>query len=111
VCTTSNTNDLDTLSPAERQQKPKQSLVCPRCGYDGNPEEGDGFRFLEDIACFRPVLGVRGGLLRIQGQYASGEGYDDGTNWRFECRRKTPEFCGHEWSVPEWLYEYLDWID
>jgi hypothetical protein len=106
-----NQNDLDALSPAECQQKITEFLICPVCGYIGSSAEGDGFRFLEDITVFRPVVAVRDGLVKIQGAYASGEGYDDGTAWRFECRRRVPHFCGHEWPVPAWLHEYMDWVD
>jgi hypothetical protein len=106
-----NHQSLDALSPAERQQHLQQLIVCPACGYDGNAAEGDGIRFLEDITVFRSVLGIRDGLIKIQGAYASGEGYDDGSNWRLECRRRVPHFCGHEWPVPEWLMPFLDWVD
>ena len=103
--------DLDALSPAERQQKILEFMRCPKCGYTGLAAQGDGIRLLEDITCFRPVIGARDGLLKIQGIYVSGEGYDSGTNLRLECRRFKPEFCGHEWPVPEWLLPYLDWVD
>jgi FtsP/CotA-like multicopper oxidase with cupredoxin domain len=42
---------------------------------------------------------------------SEGAGYDDGTNWRLECRRRVPYFCGHEWPVPEWLMPHMDWTD
>jgi hypothetical protein len=111
MITLNDQTDLDALSSAERQQMIKEFLVCPKCGYAGAPEEGDGFRCLEDIVCFRPVVGARDGLLKIVGLYVSGEGYDDGTNLRLECRRFKPEFCGHEWPIPDWLMPYLDWVD
>jgi hypothetical protein len=88
------------------------ALRCPRCGNDG--ERGE-LRFVEDIACYRPVVGVKDGTLQIDGLYRT-DGYDDGTNMRFECLAQiTTEdgrhtCCFHEWPVPAWLYDRIDWI-
>ena len=35
----------------------KQLLVCPKCGYDGNTDEGHGFRYLVDTASYQDVEG------------------------------------------------------
>jgi len=85
---------------------------CPRCGNDG----ADGsLRFLEDIVCYRPVIGVKNGVLEIDGLYRT-DGYDDGIKARFECLARLPsddgsyELCNHEWPVPPWLYERIDWV-
>ncbi len=48
---------------------------CPKCGNDGTL---GALRFLEDITCYRPILGVKGGVLEIDGLYRT-DGYDDGT--------------------------------
>jgi hypothetical protein len=84
---------------------------CPKCGNDGSCGE---IRFVEDIACYRPVVGVKNGGLEIDGLYRT-DGYDDdATNQRFECRGRLPtehyDECGHEWPVPPWLHERIDWI-
>lgn len=84
---------------------------CPKCGNDGTRGP---LRFLEDITCYRPVLRVHGGVLVIDGLYAT-DGYDDGANARFECRGRLADpdsydECGHEWPVPTWLYSQIDWV-
>lgn len=85
---------------------------CPKCGNDGS--EGP-LRFLEDITCYRPVLGVKNGVLEIDGLYRT-DGYDDGGNSRFECRGRVPigdglyGECEHEWRVPRWLGAHIDWV-
>lgn len=85
---------------------------CPKCGNDGSRGP---LRFLEDITCYRPVLGVKSGVLEIDGLYRT-DGYDDGTDMRFECRAVVVTEvgvhveCGHEWPVPPWLYERIDWV-
>jgi hypothetical protein len=107
--TTDNTNGPEP-SPAEVEERLRRFLTCPVCGYDGNGTQGGGFRFLEDITVFRQVLGVASGLLEINGVYETDDGYDDGTGWRIECRRRQPRGCGHEWAIPQWLLPYLDWV-
>ncbi|MEI7511928.1 MAG: hypothetical protein WCK01_00500 [Candidatus Uhrbacteria bacterium] len=85
---------------------------CPKCGNDG---EAGPLRFLEDITSYRPIVGVKRGALEIDGLYRT-DGYDDGTNMRFECRGRittadgSRSECGHEWPVPPWLYDRIDWI-
>ena len=79
-------------------------LICPSCGNRSNVDgDQEGFRFLEDIVCFRQIHGVRrnsdGALhLRIDGLYESGEGYDYGSGARIECRS-----CLGEFAIPESL--------
>ncbi len=84
-------------------------LVCPR-GHRGP------FRYLEDIVCWRTVVRLvrstekhehsvtdPGELaMEIEGLYKTGEGYDDGENWRLECRYSGPgvPFCGAEFPIP-----------
>jgi hypothetical protein len=85
---------------------------CPKCGNDGTR---GALRFLEDITCYRPILGVKGGVLEIDGLYRT-DGYDDGANARFECRARIlnddglATVCEHEWPVPAWLGEHIDWV-
>lgn len=86
-------------------------LTCPHCGNSTDMEEVlddpwsyEGFRYIEDIVCYRPVKGIEDGRLIVEGLYESGEGYDDGTNPRFECRR-----CLGEFPVPEWVLHLIDW--
>lgn len=85
---------------------------CPKCGNDGATGP---LRFLEDITCYRPILGVKHGVLEIDGLYRT-DGYDDGSNMRFECRGRIATDddryaeCGHEWPVPRWLYDRIDWV-
>ena len=107
----STNNALEALNPADREQRLKQFLTCPVCSYDGNPEEGGGFRFLEDVTIFRPTLGVHHNLIKIYGVSGTEDGLDDGTNWRIQCRRTRPRFCGHEWAVPDWVHEFMDWVE
>jgi len=54
---------------------------CPKCGNDGSRGE---LRFLEDIVCYRPIIGLKNGVLEIDGLYRT-DGYDDGIKARFEC--------------------------
>ncbi len=85
---------------------------CPKCGNDGS--QGP-LRFLEDITCYRPVVGVKNGVLEIDSLYRT-DGYDDGGNARFECggRVQTADgrasVCEHEWPVPPWLGKLIDWV-
>ena len=85
---------------------------CPKCGNDGS---AGPLRFLEDIICYRPVLGVKNGVLEIDGLYRT-DGYDDGGNSRFECRARIETEdggiteCEHEWPVPAWLGKHIDWV-
>jgi hypothetical protein len=95
-------------APAEHVR----AFRCPECGNDGSR---GSLRFLEDITCYRPILGVAEGVLEIDGRYRT-EGYDDGVNMRFECRGLAPvddgrhEECGDEWPVPGLLLACIDWI-
>lgn len=70
-------------------------ITCPQCNNStvktGEPKHGsdfgERFRYLEDIVCYRTIVGVNHkGHLIVDGYYKSGEGYDDGTNARLECR-------------------------
>jgi len=75
------------------------TIQCPIC------KGADMFRYLENIVSFREITkfvpGKEGGTLVIDGWYQSGEGYDDGTEWRIECQNTTEKvFCGRELSVP-----------
>jgi len=88
----------------------KQLLVCPKCGYDGNTDEGHGFRYLVDTASYQDVEGVKGNQLVIHSLRFNDEGYDHGNVPRFECRRNEPYFCGHEWDVPEWVKPHIKWL-
>jgi hypothetical protein len=70
---------------------------------------------LEEIVCYRSAVGVKDGILQIDGLYRT-DGYDDGSNMRFECQGRIPTddggyaVCWHEWPVPPWLYDLIDWI-
>jgi hypothetical protein len=79
------------------------TLLCPKCGNDG--QDDHNILYLEDIVCHRDVYGVKDGRLEVEGLYQSTEGYDDGTNARFECRK-----CNHEWPVPDWLHKQIDFV-
>ena len=85
---------------------------CPKCGNDGSKGP---LRFLEDITCYRPVLGAKNGGLEIDSLYRT-DGYDDGANGRFECRGRIETEhgrvaeCENEWPVPSWLGKLIDWI-
>ena len=84
---------------------------CPNCGGT------DDFRYLEDIVSHRNVRGIvrlpddAPPVLEIEGRYESGEGYDDGSNPRLECRnrhqvrgndgRLREETCAHEFPIPD----------
>ena len=73
-------------------------IRCPECGGI------EAFRYIEDIVNHRNVEGFNEhGVLRVSGRYETGEGYDDGTNPRLECRNndQTGRFCGHEFPIPE----------
>ncbi len=95
-------------------------LKCPHCGYDGVNDRrmpSRGFRLLEDIVCWREVVlkpgtisqGLAGevevktgdlkdNVLVVNSFYQTGEGYDDGTGFRIECRN-----CLAEFPLPEGL--------
>ena len=73
------------------------TLQCPHCH-----DEAD-FRYLEDIVCHREVSGLEGGVLKIEGFYETGEGYDDGIHPRLECRS-----CFGECEIPDGIE--LDFI-
>jgi hypothetical protein len=88
----------------------KQVLVCPHCGYDGNTEEGHGFRYLEDTTTYRDVEGVKDGKLVIHSLREVDEGYDHGNPVKLECRRTDPQFCGRIWELPIWVKSYLRWL-
>lgn len=85
---------------------------CPKCGNDGlwGP-----LRYLEDITCYREILGVKNGELQIDGLYHT-DGYDEGRNMRFECRALfvrddgTYFECEHEWDVKAWIAFSIDWV-
>lgn len=91
-----------------------QILTCPKCGGT------ETFRYLEDIVSHRTVTGFdKHGILRIDGFYRTGEGYDDGHDPRLECHNevldcrsrthhKTSQHtqlcyreCCHEFPIPD----------
>lgn len=108
------------------------AIRCPRCG--GGTDDG-AIRYVEQIQCWRQVYGVTSaGVVKVDGGYQTGEGYDDGENAHFECRNDRtltkaeldterrrwrregvsgePEhttWCGHTWPVPEWIQDRIDW--
>jgi hypothetical protein len=87
--------------PVETKHK---GLVCPRCNYDGG-EEDAAFRYLEDIASWRRVVGFNAkGVLEINGYYQT-SGYDDGTNPRIECGK-----CDFEFPIPDDVADKIEWI-
>lgn len=72
-----------------------EPITCPECGYDS-------IRYVEDISCYREVLGRdpgndddRDARLVVDCLYKT-DGYDDGTNPRFQCGS-----CCHEWPCPD----------
>lgn len=84
-------------------------LRCPKCGNDLS--EGGKIRYVETIDCYRTILRVERGQLVIEGLYETGEGYDDGTDPRFQCHGHVDgRWCGHEWSVPDWIGPLIDWV-
>lgn len=87
-------------------------IKCPHCGYDGidaatsnmpKHQVSGGFRYLEDITCYRQVGHVEDQDLHIDGFYQTGEGYDDGENRRLECRA-----CYGEFPIPEGMELWFD---
>lgn len=83
-----------------------RKITCPHCGstYSEGDNVEEKFRYLEDIVCYRRVQGLSEGKIVVDGMYESGEGYDDGTNPRFECRK-----CLGEFEVPEWVLDNIEW--
>lgn len=94
--------------------------TCPKCGSKGP------FRYLENIVCWRKVVGVNEeGHLIVEGLYSTGEGYDtlmptaidgNGEVWdvahpRLECRGidDAGDGCGHEFTVSEYDYQRIEW--
>lgn len=87
----------------------KVEIRCPRCGGT------EMFWYIEDIVNHRDVEGFNEhGVLQIGGFYETGDGYDDGTNPRLECRndvlfcQETHQHkylcysnCGHEFPIPD----------
>lgn len=68
-------------------------------------------RYVETIECWRRVWGTTGGSVQIAGESHTGEGYDEGTDPRFECTAPDANGngCGHRWHVPEWMHQRIDW--
>lgn len=71
-----------------------EAITCPECGCDR-------IRYVEDISCYREVLGRDPGndshdeRVVVDGLYKT-EGYDEeATNQRFQCAE-----CCHEWLGP-----------
>jgi hypothetical protein len=83
-------------------------LTCPKCGSDANAGH---LRYVETIQCWRRVIGAGNGAVGIEGEYETGEGYDDGEDAHFECHSPDAPggWCGHRWPVPEWVYKQIEW--
>jgi hypothetical protein len=89
VCTV---EDVVPLTGAARPAPKHKGIVCPHCGFDGKDQAmircttGSAFAYLEDIVCFRHIVGFNDdGRLQIESRSHSGEGFDDGTNPRVIC--------------------------
>ena len=74
--------------PKKNQGKESKvtEIKCDECG------ENDVV-YVEDISCWRRVLGSKDGTTIVDGFYNT-DGFDDGTNSRFLCRS-----CAHEWPA------------
>ena len=71
---------------------------CPKCGT--TPATGR-IRYVEAIESWRAVVACDGTTARIESDYQTGEGYDDGANPRFECHGPHGgPWCGHQWALP-----------
>ena len=94
--------DSDEEDAKEVKDRVQRATTCPSCGNDGRGDTPH--RYLEDVVCWREVLGVSAqGLLKIASRpevYA-----DDGAKPRFECWK-----CLYEWPVPDDALEQIDWI-
>ena len=101
--------------PVTLRPLPPQLLVCPSCRYDGGSEPAHGgpepFRYLEDIVCHRAVAAVASEgvalAIWIDGSrvYETGEGYDQGSNARLECRNCLAEFPLPAPSIVDWALD------
>jgi len=85
------------------------ALRCPKCGNDVS--KGGRIRYVETIQAARSIRRVEDGHLVINSWYET-EGYDEGTNPRFECHGTAADgrWCGHLWPVPDWVKPLLDWV-
>ena len=61
-------------------------MKCGQCG-------GADVVYVEDISCWRRVLGEKNGKTVIDGFYRT-DGFDEGTHPRFLCRS-----CQREWPA------------
>lgn len=62
-----------------------RDLVCPHCGHNE-------ILFIEDISCVRHVEDFVEDVLVIDGLYKT-DGFDEGTNPRFQCSECCQEFA------------------
>ena len=67
---------------------------CDECG-------SDDIVYVEDISCWRRVLGEKKGKMVIDGFYRTDD-FDDGENPRLACRS-----CQHEWAVDTNAVEFV----
>lgn len=91
--------DEGDVEPGRPQIEPtglvtKDAITCPACGATGP------FLYLEDIVCFRKVIGAQVDeegepFVLVHGLYETGEGFDEGTNPRLLCKK---EDCLHEFT-------------
>ncbi len=81
-----------------------KKLVCPKCGYTGDREgeQGEGFRYLEDIICWREIEEEMPEGMIVDGLYHTTEGYDNGTNPRIECMNCLYEWKPDDMKVADW---------
>ena len=83
-----------------RSLRKERRIVFSKCGYDVTEKtEHDAatpFRNLENIVNHRhvPRFNLKG-VLQIESNYETDEGYDDGKNARLACRD-----CLHEFPPP-----------
>jgi len=67
---------------------------CEKCG-------SKDIAYVEDISCWRRVLGTKKGKVVINAFYRTDD-FDDGENPRLLCRS-----CQHEWAVDTNAVEFV----
>ncbi len=94
-------------APAAPPEDAAPGVRCPLCGYAGRTPPALGgeepFRYLTDLASFRPIL-RQGGLSLMVAVQREVDPDEAEKNDRIECRD-----CGNQFPVPEgWEVTFVD---
>lgn len=76
-------------------------LKCPQCGNNDHNK----LRFVETVENWRRVVSVSPDKIVVDSISEGGDGYDDGRDQRWECRK-----CMTFWPVTEDAENQIDFI-